>query len=222
MNMKLVKKLLVATLATSLVVMPITAFATTDSSGDNTTATVTSTSETSETSETTPTYVAPEGVKTTSEATIGGKTVKSTVSGSYKMGKTIKAAVFTQSVDGIKASAGLKSNEKPFARVYESDAKKSPKALESANGAAATLGLTLLTDKGVYIDLGKMTDGKFSSLDSSVSTPVTVALSGDAANATTVIAVGPNGVIVVIEATNDGNGNVTFEALGGAYTYYFA
>lgn len=216
MNMKLVKKLLVATLATSLVVMPITAFATTDSSGDNTSTTVTTSSESSDT------YVAPEGVKSTSEATIGGKTVKSTVSGSYAMGKTIKAAVFTQSVDGIKAAAGLKSNEKPFARVYESDAKKSPKALEAANGAATTLGVTLLSDKGVYIDLGKMTDGKFSSLDNSVSTPVTVALSGDAANATTVIAVGPNGVIVVIEATNDGKGNVTFEALGGAYTYYFA
>ena len=153
MNMKLVKKLLVATLATSLVVMPITAFATTDSSGDNTTSTVTTSSSSSESSDT---YVAPEGVKPTSEATIGGKVVKSTVSGSYKMGKTIKAAVFTQSIDGLKAAAGLGKNEKPFARVYESDAKKSPKALDAANGAATALGVTLLTDKGVYIDLGKI------------------------------------------------------------------
>lgn len=217
MNMKFVKKMLTVTLAASLVVMPMTAFATTDSSSDTTTSTTTTSDSSSS-----DTYVAPEGVSFSSQATIGGKVVKSTVPGSYQLGTTVKAVVFTQSLDGIKAAAGMTGTDRPYARVYESNAKKSPLALETANGAAAALGKTLLSDTGININIGKMSAGKFTSLTDSVKTPVTVALKGDAAGATSVIAVGPKGVVVAIEATNDGAGNITFEAIGGQYTYYFA
>ncbi|MCR5770016.1 MAG: hypothetical protein K6G87_02145 [Butyrivibrio sp.] len=220
MNMKFVKKMLTVSLAAALVVMPMTAFATTDSSSDETTSTVT-TSTSSNSSDSSDTYVAPEGVSFSSQATIGGKVVKSSVPGSYQLGTTVKAVVFTQSLDGLKAAAGMTGTERPYARVYESNAKKSPLALETANWTASVLGKTLLSDTGININLGKMTDGKFSSLTDSVKTPVTIALKGDAAGATSVIAVGPNGVVEFIDATNDGAGNVTFEAIGGQHTYYF-
>lgn len=100
-------------------------------------------------------------VPTTSNVTLNGTVVKSTVSGAY-MSKTIPGTVVTTGIASIAAGYGLTSGERPYVRIYDIDAKKSPAAMESLNAAAAAIGGKVCAT--VNVEFGKLGNGKFSLL----------------------------------------------------------
>ncbi len=210
MTMKIVKRILATTLVATLMVAPVlTAGATTDSSSPA------SSSSSSDEQSTSNPFTA---VASTSTVSVGGKAIKSQISGSYMLnGASIAGVAVRQGDDAIKAAAGLGKNEKPFMVAYDINAKKSPAAMKSINDAAAAYGATVLG--AVNMDLGKMTNGKFSDLPAGVTVPVTLGVKNANGRTLKAVKVLPGGATQVLDDQDNDANTLTFDVTGGLAAY---
>ncbi len=204
MNTKLVKRMLAATLAATLMVAPIiTAGATTSEPfvHDDTVSQETA------------------AVEATSTVNVGGTVIKTLLNGSYNLkgAKTIAGVAIRQTAPTIKANLGLAANETPFVRVYLITAKKSPAAFASFNGAAASVGATVL--EAVNVDFGKMTGGRFSNLPADASVPATIGVKNANGRTLAVVKVLPGGATEILADQDDNPNTVTFNITGGLAAY---
>ena len=198
MNNKLIKKVLATMLAATLMVTPIVAGATDNS---------------------TPSEPVNEAVTDVAPVSVGGTVITSDVAGAFSIPKTAPIVGFAvrQSAATLKSAAGLAANEKVFVRVYEIKPAKSPAADASFNGAAAALGATVID--AINVDLGKMTAGKFSDLAAGVSAPATVGVKNANGRTLAVVKVLPGGATEVLQDQDQNPNTVTFTITGGLAAY---
>ncbi|MBE5830253.1 MAG: hypothetical protein E7306_00760 [Butyrivibrio sp.] len=214
MSMKLVRRMLTAVLATTLVVgsaLTVSAAPTTKSSAPAAEAPAPVQEDSAPVDETV--------VPATTPMTIGGATIKSDVAGSIAIPKTapIAGVVLRESAANIKAAASLAKNETPYVRAYEITAKKSPAAFASINAAATAAGATVVD--AVNIDLGKLAGGKFSDLPAGVSVPTTIGVKNANGRTLAVVKVLPGGATEILQDTDDNPATVTFPITGGFAAY---
>ncbi len=205
MSIKALKRVLAVTMAASLMVTPVIAGATDSSSSSSSESTVT-TAEAS-------------AVETTSSVAAGGQVVKNELPGAFVVAKSspVSGVAVRQTAGTIRQSAGLASNQTPFVKAYTVDSKKSPAVYASFNTAAAQVGGTVVG--GLNVDLGALTNGKFSELPAGVSVPVTIGVKNFDANATYyIVKVLPGGAIEMVPCTVE-NGKITFNITGGLAGY---
>lgn len=213
MSMKIVKRMLTATLATTLMVasaLTVSAAPTTKSSAPAAETTTTQ-EESAPVDETV--------VSATTPMTVGGETIKSDVAGSIAIPKNapIAGVVLRESKANIKAAAGLAAAETPYVKAYQITAKKSPAAFASINAAATAAGATVIDT--VNIDLGKLTGGKFSDLPAGVSVPTTIGVKNANGRTLAVVKVLPGGATEILEDTDTNPNTVTFPITGGLAAY---
>ncbi len=215
---KLLKKVLAAALAMSLVMAPaITAGATDDTPepGSSVEETVTGTA-----SDTSVSAVEAAAVPTTSTVTVDGKTLTSAVSGAY-LSRQIPGTVIETGSAVISEGYGLTGAEKPYVRVYDITAKGSPAAYASINAAAAAVGGSVVSS--VNMEIGKLLGRNFSLLPQT-GAPIIAAFgipkkSIAAGYAYAVICVRPGGAIEIMPDLDDDPATVTFSTTGGLGAY---
>lgn len=158
-------------------------------------------------------------VPATTPVVIAGTTLKSDVAGSIAIPKasSIAGVVVREAASTIKTSVGLGKNEAPYITAYGLTPKKSPAVFASFNGAAASVGATVLD--AVNIDFGKMTGGKFSDLPAGVSVPTTIAVKNAGGRTLAVVKVLPGGATEILKDTDDNPNTVTFPITGGLAAY---
>ena len=213
MSIKLAKKLLAVTIAASMMVVPVVAGA---ASSQGSTSGNSSTTATTAATETTSTAGRTVVSTTVAEAnTVAG--VTSTVAGSYRV-KTLNGFAVKTSEADLKAAAGLVAGEKPYVKAYDISAKNSPAAFASINAAAQALGGKVIG--AINVDFGKLSNGKFAELDSSVKARTAVGIPGAKADKKyVVIKVLPGGATEVLEVQDTVTSTLTFEITGGLAAY---
>lgn len=150
--------------------------------------------------------------------TVGG--TKSSINGVYIATNVNGTAVVT-GLDKIVADYALATGEKPYARIYNLDAKKSPLAQAAIDNAAESLGAVV--GPAVNIEIGKISDGKFSLLPSDgaaitvkVGVPKSFAQDG---KTFAVVAVRPGGAVSILADTDADANTVTFSTTAGQGAY---
>lgn len=145
---------------------------------------------------------------------------KTTLAGVY-MATCVNGTAITTSVANIAANYGLTAGEKPYARIYNMDTKKSPLAAAAIDQAAASMGAVV--GPYVNVELGKMSNGKFSLLPSDgaeitmkFGIPKSFAQDG---KTFAVICVRPGGAVTILEDTDTNQDTVTFNTTGGQGAY---
>ncbi len=145
---------------------------------------------------------------------------KSTTPGVY-MVNSVKGAAITSSTASIGQSYGLKSGENPYTKMFDLDVKKSPLAKKSIDAAAVSQGAEV--GPMLNVELGKMSDGKYSLLPSdgaeirlSFGIPETFAGEGKTFS---VVCVRSGGEVSILADVDDNPNTVTFDTTGGAGAY---
>lgn len=146
--------------------------------------------------------------------------VKSTTAGVY-MATSVNGTAITTSVANIASSYGLGAGEKPYARIYNMDTKKSPLAAAAIDQAAAAMGAVV--GPYVNVELGKMSGGKFGLLPSD-GAPITLKFGipksfAQDGKTFAVVCVRPGGVVTILEDTDTNPNTVTFNTTGGQGAY---
>ncbi len=145
---------------------------------------------------------------------------RTTLAGVY-MATSVNGTAITTSMADIASSYALAKGEKPYARIYNMDVKKSPLAAAVINQAAAAKGAVV----GPYInvELGKMSNGKFSLLSSEgaaitlkVGIPKSFAQDGKTFAA---VCVRPGGAVTILEDVDTNPDTITFATTGGQGAY---
>lgn len=146
--------------------------------------------------------------------------IQSAVSGAYCATSVDGVAVTTELASLVKGY-GLASNEKPYAMVWDLDPKKSNLAQQVINLAAASQGAEV--GPTLNIELGKKSGGKYSLLSSagpairlSVGIPANFAQSG---KTFAVVRVQSGGVVTILQDVDNDPSTVTFDTTGGAGAY---
>lgn len=229
MKVKVIKKLMVCTLAAALATAPVlgvSAATTVTPSGESVvveavaeavaaSASVTSSGEET-TSEITTIAEAVSEIATTSS--VGG--VKSTVSGAFLV-KTVDGVAVTTPLATLTQGYGLKSGEQAYAMVWDLDPKKSNLAKAVIDLAAASQGAEV--GPMLNMEFGKKTNGKYSLLSSegpairlSVGVPANFAQNG---KTFAIVRVRPGGAVSILADVDDNPNTVTFDTTGGAGAY---
>lgn len=201
------KKVLAATLAATMVMAAgLTTFAATESGS-------------SASSSSTSVASADAQSVATADATvkIAGSGVKTTVAGCFAAKNVQGVAVVTPTAD-LTANLGLTAGQKAYVTVYDTDAKKSNKAMESLNAAAQAVAGSIVST--VDFDLFAKQSGKKVVL-SNGSVQVTVGLpkTADTTKSYVVVRVVPGGEVTVLDNTSTNPKAVTFEVAAGQGTY---
>lgn len=151
-------------------------------------------------------------------STVAG--VKTSVSGVY-LATSVSGSVVSTPVAAIAEGYGLTSADKPYAKFFNMDAKKSYLAKAAIDIAAQAKGAVV--GPMLNIELGKMTAGKYSLLASdgaairlSLGIPKSFAQTGATY---AVVCVRPGGVVTILEDVDDNPNTVTFDTTGGAGAY---
>ncbi|MBP3197877.1 MAG: hypothetical protein J6N21_12845 [Butyrivibrio sp.] len=203
MNNRVVKKVLATMLAATLLTMPIVAGATDQAEP----------AQTQEQKETITPAATPINA--------GGTVIKSDVPGAYSVGKTgssgVTGFVVRQSTSALAQAAGLAKNEKPFVSAYDINAKKSPAAFASFQGAAAATGGTVMG--GINVNLAKIAGGKLSELPAGTSVPATFAVSNKGGKTLAVAKVLPGGATEILKDQDDNPNTVTVPITAGPAAY---
>jgi len=146
--------------------------------------------------------------------------VKSSLPGVY-LATNVRGTAITTGLTSIAESYSLANGEKPYARVYNMDGKKSYLAQACINDAAAALGASV--GPAINVEIGKMAAGKFSLLPAEgapitlkVGIPASFAQSG---KTFAVVAVRPGGVVSILTDTDDNPDTVTFDTTAGQAAY---
>ncbi len=206
-----IKKILAATLAATMVMATaLTASAaTTQSSGSGSSETYVP-----------KTFAEKATVEANAKVKVGGVEVKTTVSGVYAAQKVQGVAVKTD-LATIKANLGLKAGQTPKVTIYDTDPKKSDKAMACVNVAAEAAGLDVVAT--LNIDLGAVSKGKWVTLtDGSVAMAVGLPKGADTTKTYSIICVQPGGVVTMLEDIDTNPKTVTFDVKAGLGTYALA
>lgn len=211
MKLSIIKKMMAGALAVSLVMAPVMSVGAASTGNDTKSATeeviASSTSGEVQTIAEVPSTSSVAGVKTT-------------VAGVY-LATGVNGSVVTTGVTAIAEGYGLTGSEKPYAKFFNLDAKKSPLAKNAIDLAAASQGATV--GPMLNIELGKMTSGKYSLLPAegaairiSLGIPKSFAQSG---KTYAVICVRAGGAVSVLQDVDTNPDTVTFDTTGGAGAY---
>ncbi|MDE6918047.1 MAG: hypothetical protein K2P39_14770 [Lachnospiraceae bacterium] len=162
-----------------------------------------------------------ESVKSSNEAVqVAGIAVRTSVSGAYAAKSVQGTAVITPLSD-VKAKLGLTGAQQPAITIYDTDAKKSPKALACIDAAADALGAEVLTS--LNIDLGAKENGRWVALsDGSVALAAGLPEDADTTKTYVAICVQPGGAVTILEDQDTNPRTVTFEVKAGIGTYAIA
>lgn len=207
MKSKSIKKMLAATLtATMIMASAITAAASSGSSGG------------SDEAEVVETYASKHSQEAGAAITVGGKEVKTSIEGVYAA-YSVQGTAITTSIDAVKATLGLTGSEKPVIIIYDTDVKKSTKAMACVNAAVEAIGGELTAT--LNIDLGAKDDsGKWVTLsDGSVAMAAGLPKGADTSKTYSVVCVQKGGVVTVLEDKDTNPETVTFEVKAGLGTY---
>ncbi|MDD6812330.1 MAG: hypothetical protein PUD93_10760 [Lachnospiraceae bacterium] len=146
--------------------------------------------------------------------------VKTSVAGVY-MATSVNGTAITTGLADIASSYGLAAGEKPYARIYNMDTKKSPLAAAAIDQAAAAKGAVV--GPYVNVELGKLSSGKFSLL-ASEGAPITLKFGipksfAQDGKTFAVVCVRPGGAVSILEDTDTNPNTVTFNTTGGQGAY---
>lgn len=151
---------------------------------------------------------------------VGGVEVKTSVAGVYAAEKVQGCAVKTD-LATVKANLGLKVGQNPKIVVYDTDPKKSDKAMASVNAAAEAAGASVVAT--LNVDLGAVEKGKWVTLtDGSVAMGVGLPKGADTTKTYVVICVQPGGETTILEDLDTDPKTVTFNVKAGLGTYALA
>lgn len=146
--------------------------------------------------------------------------VWSSVSGVY-LATNVNGAAITTPLDTIAGSYALAAGERPYARVYNFDGKKSTAAQAVIDNAAAALGATV--GPVINFELGKMSGGKFTLLPSegaAVNVKFGIPKSFAQADKTfAIICVRPGGAVTVLQDLDTDPNTITFATTAGQGAY---
>ena len=203
-----IKKILAATLAATMVMasaMTVCAGSTQASSGGGGTA------------EAPKTFAEKAEVASNAIVKVAGLDVRTSLSGVYAAQK-VRGCAVTTDLATVKANLGLKTGQNPKIVIYDTDAKKSDKAMACVNAAAEALGGTVVAS--LNIDLGAVEKGKWIELkDGSVAMAVGLPKDADTTKTYSVICVQPGGVVTILEDKDTNPKTVTFDVKAGLGTY---
>lgn len=153
-----------------------------------------------------------------STSTVAG--VKSSVSGVY-LATVVNGSVVTTGLDTIVSSYGLTSEERPYARFYNLEAKRSPLAYAAIVDAAASL--NAVVGPAINIELGIMKGGKYSLLPSDgaeIEIKLGIPKSFAQADKTfAVVCVRPGGSVTILQDKDTNPDTITFDTIGGQGAY---
>ena len=157
-----------------------------------------------------------EDIPTTSE--VAG--VKTSTAGTYLATSVTGSAIATEAA-AVSESYGLTGNEKPYSKFVNLDTKKSPLAKQTIDAAAESQGAEV--GPMLNIELGKLSDGKYSLLPSD-GDAIRIALGvprnfADADKTFAVVCVRAGGEVSILEDVDDNPNTVTFDTTGGAGAY---
>ena len=151
-------------------------------------------------------------------SSVGG--VKSSLPGVY-LATSVRGTAITSGLTSIADNYGLKNGERPYARIYNMDSKKSHLAQACIDDAAAAMGA--VTGPAINVEIGKMASGKFSLLPADgaeITLKVGVPKSFAQSDKTfAVVAVRPGGVVSVLTDTDTDPNTVTFDTTAGQGVY---
>lgn len=146
--------------------------------------------------------------------------VKSTMAGVY-LATNVRGTAITTGLTTISEGYGLANGEKPYARIYNMDAKKSYQAQACIDSAAASMGA--VAGPAINVEIGKMASGKFSLLPADgapISLKVGIPASFAQSDKTfAVVAVRPGGVVSILTDTDTNPDTVTFDTTAGQAVY---
>lgn len=152
-----------------------------------------------------------------SSVNVGGTAVKSTIAGVSTV-KSLQGVAVTTSAAELNASLGLKNGQTAFVMSFDTNAKKSPLAMNCINAAIESTGGSFVT--AINVELGAKENGKFVSLKNgnaamSVGLPKNV----DTTKTFYVVCVQPGGAITILKDQDTNPKTVTFEIKAGLGTY---
>lgn len=155
--------------------------------------------------------------KADAPVSVAGMSVKTSIGGVYAA-QSVQGVAVTTPAASVSAALGLSGNQKAAIIIYDTDAKKSYRAMESINAAAAAIGGTVVAS--LNIDLGAKENGKWVTLSSgSVGLMTGLPKGADTSKQYCAICVQPGGVITVLEDQDTNPATVTFEVQAGLGTY---
>lgn len=148
--------------------------------------------------------------------------VKTSLPGVY-LATSVNGTAIATGVNSIAAGYGLSAGEQPYARIYNFDGKKSNLAQACIDNAAAGLGAAV--GPAINAEIGKMASGKFSLLPADgapitlkVGIPKSFAQDG---KTFAVVAVRPGGAVSILSDTDSDPNTVTFDTTAGQAVYAF-
>lgn len=146
--------------------------------------------------------------------------VASSLPGVY-LASNVNGTAITTGLTTISDSYGLANGEKPYARIYNMDAKKSYLAQACIDNAAASMGA--VAGPAINVEIGKMASGKFNLLPAD-GAPISLKVGIPASFAQSektfaVVAVRPGGVVSVLADTDADPNTVTFDTTAGQAVY---
>ena len=206
-----VKRLLAATLAATMMMATALTAAASGGSGGSTGAS-TSTEASTESA-------APEVKTSAAGATvnIAGMKIATTVAGVYSA-KSVQGMAVITPADTLKASLGLTGSQTPYIVAFDTDPKKSNKAMACVDAATTALGGTFVT--ALNIDLAAKNNGKVVKLANGSAAMLTGLPKGaDMTKTYYVVCVQPGGIITILEDQDVSPATVTFEIKAGLGTY---
>lgn len=156
-------------------------------------------------------------VSSNAKMTVAGTAVRTTVAGAYDV-KTVQGAAVTTPAADVKANLGLAANQAPYIMAFDTNPKKSARAMECVNAAATALkGTTVAT---LNVDLYAKENGKLIRLSKgSVGMVVGLPKNADTSKTYSIVCVQPGGVVTILEDQDASPATVTFEVKAGLGTY---
>lgn len=152
------------------------------------------------------------------EISVAGSKVKTSVAGAYAA-KKVQGVAVTNSLADVRSKLKLSGNQTPYVMIFDTDVKKSSKAMDSINAAVTALGGGEIAAT-LNIDLGAKEKGRYVSLsDGSVGMVVGLPKGVDTPKAVSVVCVRPGGKTTILEDTDTNPATVTFEVQAGLGTY---
>lgn len=166
------------------------------------------------------TSVEPEYVQTANAPImIGGAVVRTSIAGAYAAVSVQGTAVITPLAQ-IRTGLGLKDGQVPAITIYDTDPKKSSKAMACVNAAVDAMGAGAEVITALNVDLGAKENGKWVELeDGSVAMAAGLPKGADLTKTYSVICVQPGGVITILEDQDTNPATVTFAVQAGIGTY---
>lgn len=148
---------------------------------------------------------------------VAGSSVKTSIAGAYAA-KGVQGVAVVDSLADVRASLGLKSGQTPYIMVFDTNAKRSPKAMECVDAAVAAIGGEVAAV--LNVDLGAKEKGKFITLSNGSAAMVVGLPKGvDTTKTVSVVCVRPGGTTTILEDKDANPNTVTFDVAAGLGTY---